>query len=106
MNSNAFNIFGICRKAHKLSMGHDACKAAVKSKKACLCLMCSDSSQRIYDEFDALCKNSGVPFKRIPLTIKELSYYTGYKAGVITVDDSGFAEVINKNLNNITIGEE
>ena len=51
MNSRVSGLLGICRKANKMSMGHDACKGAVTSGKAKLCLLSSESSQRIYDEF-------------------------------------------------------
>lgn len=106
MNSNDYSLLGLCRRAGKLSMGHDMCKGAVRSKKACLCILSSESSQRITDEFITLCSESGIKLYKIPLTIDEIHHLIGYKAGVMTVDDSGFAESVAKKLEKNTFVEE
>ncbi len=97
--SSDLNILGLCRRANKLSMGHDACKDSVRNRKACVCLISKESSERVYNEFENLCEQYGVELKRIDLTIKELSRFTGYKAGIVTVNDPGFAGSVMKNLN-------
>lgn len=106
MNSNDFGILGLCRRASRLSMGHDMCKNALRSGKARLCIIGSDSSERITDEFKNLCRENGVRLFRIPLTIDAIHHLIGYKAGVMTVDDSGFAESVMKSFNKNTIVEE
>ncbi len=98
MNNNAINLLGLCRKAGKLSMGHDMCKVAVTSKKAHLCLVSSDSSQRVFDEFTSLCENAKIPIFRIEPTIDLIHHLIGYKAGIITVDDGGFAKSFMKHF--------
>lgn len=105
MNSNDYGLLGLCRRAGKLSMGHDMCKGAIRSKKACLCILSSESSQRITDEFRTLCKESGIKLYKIPLKIDEIHHLIGYKAGVMTVDDSGFAESVAKKLEKNTFVE-
>lgn len=105
MNSNDYSLLGLCRRAGKLSMGHDMCKGAIRSKKACLCILSDESSQRITDEFRTLCGESGIKLYRIPLKIDEIHHLFGYKAGVMTVDDSGFAESITKKLEKNTLVE-
>lgn len=106
MNNNALSLLGLCRKANKLSMGHDMCKGAVNSGKACLCLVSSDSSQRVYDEFSSLCRNKNIPIFRIEPTIDEIHHLIGYKAGIITIDDGGFAKSFMKNFKEYRPGEE
>lgn len=107
MNKASFGILGLCRKAGKLSMGHDMCKAALNSDKACLCLISEESSDRIKEEFSRLCQMNSVPFFTLPLSLSEMHSIIGYKAGVITVNDSGFADSIFKKLKTeFTSGEE
>ena len=99
------NILGLCRRANKLSMGHDACKDSVRTKKACLCLISKESSDRVFDEFLNLCKQYDVPVERLNLTIKEINRITGYKAGILTVNDPGFAGSVMKSINKTTFAE-
>ncbi len=98
MNNNALNMLGLCRKANKLSMGHDMCKSSVNTDKACVCLVSSDSSQRVFDEFTHLCQNKNIPLFRIEPTIDEIHHLIGYKAGIITIDDIGFAKSFMKHF--------
>ncbi|MBQ8227465.1 MAG: ribosomal L7Ae/L30e/S12e/Gadd45 family protein [Clostridia bacterium] len=98
MNSNALSMLGLCRKANKLSMGHDMCKGAVNADKACVCLVSSDSSQRVFEEFSKLCENKNIPIFRIEPTIDEIHHLIGYKAGIITIDDGGFAKSFMKHF--------
>ncbi|MGN1479769.1 MAG: L7Ae/L30e/S12e/Gadd45 family ribosomal protein [Acutalibacteraceae bacterium] len=107
MNSRVSGLLGICRKANKMSMGHDACKGSVNSGKAKLCLLSSDASERIYDEFCSLCSKDSIPVFRISLTINEIHRLIGYKAGVITINDGGFADSVIKHITTeSTSGEE
>lgn len=107
MNSNALNLLGLCRRANKLSMGHDMCKGSVTSKKAQICLVSSDSSKRVYDEFSSLCEDRKIPIFRIEPTIDEIHHIIGYKAGIITIDDGGFAKSFLKHFKTEYIsGEE
>ena len=107
MNKASLGILGLCRRAGKLSMGHDMCKASLNAKKAKLCLISSESSQRVREEFENLCRDKNVPFFTVPLSINEIHSLIGYKAGIITVDDSGFADSLIKKLQTeLTFGEE
>lgn len=106
MDNGTFGMLGLCRKAKKLSMGHDACKAAVTSGKAKLCLICSDSSQRVFEEFETLCERSCVALFRISPTIDEMHHIIGYKSGIITINDENFADSVIKKLKQNRSGEE
>lgn len=106
MNSNSYSLLGLCRRASRLSMGHDMCKGSIRNGKACLCIISSESSERVAEEFMTLCREYGIRMFRIPLKIDEIHHLIGYKAGVMTVDDSGFAESVIKSFNENTFVEE
>ncbi|MCR4563466.1 MAG: ribosomal L7Ae/L30e/S12e/Gadd45 family protein [Clostridiales bacterium] len=93
MNNDKFSgLLGLCRKANKLSVGHDESKISVKSKKASLCLLAEDSSDRLKEEFKTLCEESSVTFIEVPYKIEQFAFIIGSKAAVITVNDDGFSK--------------
>lgn len=99
MNESKFlSLLGMCRKAGKLSCGHDSSVDSIRNHKAHLCVLSSDSSERLRKEIGRECglsKNSA----RI-LTVKadmdEIGKATGLRSAVLTVNDRGFAEAMLK----------
>lgn len=98
----ALSMLGFARRAGRLSMGHDMAQKALVSGKAKLLLFTSDSSERIYGEFEHFIskKNIKVKVQKADITMDEIHFACGYKAGVITVDDMNFADRISSLLNN------
>ena len=93
MNEQKFSgLLGICRKAGKMSVGHDAAKISVKNKTAYLCILASDASERIKDEFAFLCKENEITLIETPFPIEQFTFIIGQKAAVLTVDDEGFGK--------------
>lgn len=93
MNDRALGLLGIARRAGRLSLGHDAAKGAVLTGKARLCLLSSDASERLEREFTRMTREKkGVPLKRTRYTMEQIHRAVGARAGVLTVDDDGFAE--------------
>ena len=90
MNDSALSLLGLCRKAGKLSLGHDACKASLNSGNASLCVICSDASARLNEEITSLAQKAEV-------IIVDVSY---------TVDDEGFAKTLIKKFNENKSGKE
>lgn len=92
----ALSMLGLARRAGRLSMGHDMAEKSVASGKAQLILFASDVSDRLYSEFEHLIlkKNINVKVKKPDITMNEIHFACGYKAGVITVDDVNFASKI------------
>lgn len=90
------SMLGLARRAGKLSMGHDMAEKALISGKAKLLVFAADSSERIYNEFGHLIskKNIKVKVQKPDITMNEIHFACGYKAGVITVDDMNFADRI------------
>ena len=93
MNDAKFSgLLGLCRKANKLSIGHDESKASVKSGKASLCLLSGDSSERLKKEFKTLCEENGTELTVLPYKTEQFAFIIGSKAAVITVNDDGFSQ--------------
>lgn len=106
MNDSALSLLGLCRKAGKMSMGHDACKLALNAGTAELCVICSDASERLDSEISFLAEKAGTVMYDVDYTMFDIQSATGFKAGVFTVDDAGFAKSIIKKLNDNKSGKE
>lgn len=106
MNDSALNLLGLCRKAGKLSMGHDACKLSLNSGVAQLCIICSDASERLDGEITFLAQKAKIQLYSVKYTMLDIAQATGFKASVFTVDDAGFAKTLKNKLNDNKSGEE
>ena len=101
-NQKVISMLGLARRAGRLSMGHDMAQHALFGHKAKLLLFCSDVSPRIsslrrlISEFEKTIELHHFKVKVIKtdITIDEIYFGVGYKAGVITVDDENFAKKI------------
>ncbi len=92
----ALSMLGLARRAGKLSMGHDMAMKSLSSGKAVMLMLASDVSPRLINEFEHLIqkKNINIKVLKSDITINEIHYSCGYKAGVITVDDENFSKKI------------
>lgn len=106
-NDKALSMLGICRRAGKLSCGHDAAQTAIKHGHARLCLLSSDASERLCEEFERACSSEGrsVPLIKTGYTMQEIGHATSLRSAVLTVDDQGLASRIQTILN-IAYGED
>ena len=77
-------------------MGHDMAKKSLLGGRAKLLLFCGDVSPRLIKEFEKTMEHGkiNVPVLKTKLTIDEIHFFTGYRAGVITVDDENFSKQI------------
>lgn len=98
MNDKFLSLLGMARRAGKLSLGHDAAKSSVVSGKARLCILSADTSERLKNEFKGLSESDtySVPVIITDCTMFELGHAVGSKAGVITVNDQGFAQRLER----------
>lgn len=90
------SMLGMARRAGKLSMGHDMAEKSIKAHKAKMVLICSDVSKRLVSEFQRTLENFrlDIPLIIADITINEIHFAVGYKAGVMTVDDVNFSDRI------------
>lgn len=105
MNDKLNGLLGLCRKANKMAIGHDAVITSIKQGKSHLCITCSDSSARLKKEIADECsfKNRNIKYVDALFTMTELGFAIGKKVGVISIDDEGFA---NKLYSILTGGYE
>ncbi|MBP9987925.1 MAG: ribosomal L7Ae/L30e/S12e/Gadd45 family protein [Ruminococcus sp.] len=106
MNDLFLNLLGLCRKAGKLSLGHDACKLSINSGKASVVFITSDASERLIDEIEGLAQNKEIRIFYIKQTMLDIRSAVGFKAAVFSVDDDGFAKSLINKLNENKNGEE
>lgn len=96
MDDRVLSLLGMCRRAGKLSCGHDAAVASIVKNTAKLCILCKDASQRLSGE---ICHAAEYGSKNIQVlithyTMPDITRAIGTKAAVLTVDDEGFANRI------------
>lgn len=96
LKNKTLSMLGLARRAGKLSMGHDMAEKSIKAHRAKLVLLCSDASKRLVSEFERTLENFGldVPLVVADITMDEIHFAVGYKAGVMTVDDVNFSDKI------------
>lgn len=94
--NKTLSMLGMARRAGKLSMGHDMAEKSLKAHKAKMVLICSDASKRLVSEFERTLENFrlDIPLIVADITINEIHFAVGYKAGVMTVDDVNFSNKI------------
>ncbi len=104
-NPKFLSLLGMCRRAGKLSCGHDGAIGSVRGKSAKLCLLSSDSSERLRKEIEreANFEDRNIPVIVLFSTMEDIRRATGLKSAVLSVNDEGFAKTMLGLLN--TTGE-
>ena len=96
-NSKVTALLGFAAKAGKLSYGMDAAQKTVKSGKARLVTAACDVSPKSRKEAAFFANKGSVDFLTLEgLDIKTLSAAVGRRCGILTINDSGFADAILK----------
>lgn len=101
MNGNKqkiFDLLTICRKAGRMTMGFDSVKESIQTGKAKLVLLATDISAKTEKEVRFFAGKNSTEVYTIPVTIAEVEFGTGRKAGVMSICDEGFAKKINELL--------
>lgn len=97
MNDGLLSLLGLCRKAGKLALGHDACKSMAVGRKAKLLLICEDVSGRQKEEMVSTAAREGnIPLLVLNRNMQQVSAALGKTAGILAVSDAGFASQIIK----------
>ncbi len=96
-DAKALNLLGLARRAGKISLGHDASEAQIKSGGAYACIVSGDASDRLKNEMESLCRANKTEFISTEYTMNELGKRLGSKkTAVLTVNDRGFAKRFNE----------
>ena len=90
------SLMGLCLRAGRLSVGHDAVFDAVRKGRAKAVILTSDASPRHERELEA----ASFPGRVIKagFTMEQAGLATGKRSCVFSVDDAGFAQAIEKTL--------
>lgn len=97
-NDPVLSMLGLCRRAGRLSVGTEAVMTAIKRKKSRLVVIASDISPKTEKELRFTAKDTDLPIIRIPHPLLEVGHAIGVGAGVVSVDDDGFAGAIVKKI--------
>lgn len=94
MSDELRGILGLCRRAGKISIGHDAAVAAIKKRSAVIAVTCNNASERLKKEIADECgyDNRSVKYFDAEFSMDELGLAIGKKAAVFTVDDENLAK--------------
>ncbi len=98
-NDPILSRLGFARKAGRLAIGFASSKECVLSGKSKLIVAASDISDKSFKEISYFA-NGKVTVVKIPNTLDQLSHAIGIKAGIVSVNDEGFATAILKALEN------
>lgn len=104
-NNPILSLLGLCRKAGRLSVGTEAVSTSIKKNKARLVVIASDISAKSEKELRFLAKNKDTRIIRINDDLLSLAHSIGIKAGIVSVDDDGFAKAVLERCTS-TNGEE
>ena len=95
-NDRLMSLLGLARKAGKLELGSEAVKQAVHRRKAKLVLLSGDLSPRTLQAMQEEAEKAGVRTAALPAGMDAVQAALGQRAGVLAVNDSGFAEALLK----------
>lgn len=90
------SLMGLCRRAGKLSVGHDAVFDAVRKGRARAVILTSDASPRHGKELEAASFAGRIV--KAGFTMDQAGLAVGKRSCVFSVDDEGFATAIEKTL--------
>ncbi|NLO45031.1 MAG: hypothetical protein GX107_00790 [Clostridiales bacterium] len=96
MDDKLLQLLGLCKKAGRLSWGHETCVKAVKDGNAKLALLARDASKRIKKDIirAAAERNNAVEILETDYTMDQINAATGCFTGILTTYDEGFAKKI------------
>lgn len=101
MNNNKTGMITICKKAGKLAVGMDMVKKVCREGAAAAVFITTDVSEKSFKEVRYICARSSVKLYRLEMTMDDMWYGLGKRAGIIAMTDHGFAKSCAKGLEQI-----
>lgn len=96
MTDKALSLLGLARRAGRLEAGFDPCRRAARAGRAALLAAAGDISEKTYKNLCYEARRAGIPALRLPWPMAELGRACGVRAGVLAVNDKGFAGAVLK----------
>ena len=96
MNSKILTLLGFASKARKLSYGMNEAKISLEKGKSKLIVVAENVSPKSQKEINFSSRNNHVNVITLKgVSIETLSNAVGRNCGIISVNDSGFADAIS-----------
>ncbi len=96
MKRKLLSLLGLARRAGRLSLGNDPVLDAIQKKEAKLLLAAADLSPRTFKGIQAAARAGAVRLIHTGIAMEELEFAVGKRAGVLSVNDQGFAQKIEQ----------
>lgn len=90
------SMLSLSKKAGKLVLGFEAVRESVEKKNIGLVLVARDVSPKSQKEIALVCQKSGALIKTLPLTMDEIWFAAGKRAGILAVADEGLAKKLSQ----------
>lgn len=94
MKDRLLSLLGICRKAGRLVFGFDAAVEALGQKTVFLIVTAADLSSKSKKEIEYIAAKTAAEVIAAPVTIEEIGWKTGKRAGILAVSDEGLAKSV------------
>lgn len=91
MNDRILSLFGLCRRARRLTIGADRVCGEIREGTVYFIGAASDFSHNSIKAVERTAQEYGVTLTRLPYTKDELSWAVGKPCGVLCITDKGFA---------------
>lgn len=94
MRNRALQLLGLCKKAGHLILGFDETAKALEKSKVKLLILAADLSPKSAKEIIRLADRQNINAVRSDVTMEELWYRLGKRAGILAVTEQGLADKI------------
>lgn len=94
--NKTLNMLGLARRAGKLSGGYDVCVESIKNGSAELILTAADISEKTLKNLLYEAERCKTAVRKLNVSMEELGKACGLKAGIVSINDEGFAKRIEE----------
>lgn len=98
MNNKFLNLLGLCKKAKKLSLGLDMTIDSIMKKKSVAIFITSDLSTNSLKKVENVAFENKITIIKIPYSMIDIQSALSKKCGIISINDTGFANSFKKLL--------
>ena len=101
-NDRLLSFLGLCRRAGKMTIGNDAVTQNINNGKTYLIILAQDVSDRTEETLRKKLEKSGsrLEIRKLPYSRYDMNAALGKFAGVMSVDNRGFAKKIIEMMGN------
>lgn len=90
------SLLGLARRAGRLEAGFDPVRAAARAGRSALIVAAGDISEKTWKNLRYEAERARIQAVRIDRTMDELGRACGVRAGIVSVNDKGFAGALLK----------